>query len=107
MNFSFDDMKHRFLSKWNMLLGSLSLLLAGCGSTQKTGKPMSLEHRIMVLYGVPMEQFQPLPTNEADTIGDSSAQAPEAPSENDIQNDTTIQRDPQIMVKYGVPFPRH
>ena len=90
-----------------MLLGSLSLLLAGCGSTQNTGKPMSLEHRIMVLYGVPMEQFQPLPTNEADTIGDSSAQAPEAPSENDIQNDTTIQRDPQIMVKYGVPFPRH
>ena len=61
----------------------------------------------MVLYGVPMEQFQPLPTNEADTIGDSSAQAPEAPSENDIKNDTTIQRDPQIMVKYGVPFPRH
>ena len=61
----------------------------------------------MVLYGVPMEQFQPLPTNEADTIGDSSAQATEAPSENDIQNDTTIQRDPQIMVKYGVPFPRH
>lgn len=61
----------------------------------------------MVLYGVPMEQFQPLPTNEADTIGDSSAQAPEAPSENDIQNDTTIQRDPHIMVKYGVPFPRH
>ena len=61
----------------------------------------------MVLYGVPMEQFQPLPTNKADTIGDSSAQAPEAPSENDIQNDTTIQRDPQIMVKYGVPFPRH
>ena len=90
-----------------MLLGSLSLLLAGCGSTQKVGKPMSSEHRIMVLYGVPMEQFQPLPTNEADTIGDSSAQAPEAPSENDIQNDTTIQRDPQIMVKYGVPFPRH
>ena len=90
-----------------MLLGSLSLLLAGCGSTQKVGKPMSSEHRIMVLYGVPMEQFQPLPTNEADTIGDSSAQAPEAPSENDIQNDTTIQRDPHIMVKYGVPFPRH
>ena len=100
-------MRYRFLSKWNMLLGSLSLLLAGCGSTQKAGKPMSLEHQIMVLYGVPVEQFQPLPANEADTIGDRPAQAPEAPSENDMQNDTTIQRDPHIMVKYGVPFPRN
>ena len=68
---------------------------------------MSSEHLIMVLYGVPVEQFQPLPANEADTIGDRPAQAPEAPSENDMQNDTTIQRDPLIMVKYGVPFPRN
>lgn len=99
-------MKHRFLSKWNMLLGSLSLFLAGCGSTQKAGKPMSPEHQIMALYGVPIEQFEPLPANEADTITDRPAQAPEAPSDDNTQNDTTVRRDPQTMVKYGVPFPR-
>lgn len=98
-------MRYRLLSKWNMLLGSLSLLLAGCGSTQKAAKPMSSEHQIMALYGVPVEQFQPLPANEADTIGNGSDSKSETPIEN-VQNDTTIQRDPHIMVKYGVPFPR-
>lgn len=98
-------MRYRLLSKWNMLLGSLSLLLAGCGSTQKAAKPMSSENQIMALYGVPVEQFQPLPANEADTIGNGLDLNSEAPIEN-VQNDTTIQRDPHIMVKYGVPFPR-
>ena len=98
-------MRYRLLSKWNMLLGSLSLLLAGCGSTQKSAKPMSSEHQIMALYGVPVEQFQPLPANEADTIGNGLDSNSESPIEN-VQNDTTIQRDPHIMVKYGVPFPR-
>ena len=98
-------MRYRLLSKWNMLLGSLSLLLAGCGSTQKAAKPMSSEHQIMALYGVPVEQFQPLPANEADTIGSGLDSNSETPIEN-VQNDTTIQRDPHIMVKYGVPFPR-
>lgn len=98
-------MRYRLLSKWNMLLGSLSLLLAGCGSTQKAAKPMSSEHQIMALYGVPVEQFQPLPANEADTIDNGLDSNSESPIEN-VQNDTTIQRDPHIMVKYGVPFPR-
>ena len=99
-------MRHRFLSKWNMLLGSLSLLLAGCGSTQKAGKPMSSEHQIMALYGVPVEQFQPLPANEADTIGSSPSEVTEA-TVPEVEQDTAIQRAPQIMVKYGVPFPRN
>ena len=98
-------MRYRFLSKWNMLLGSLSLLLAGCGSTQKTSKSIASEHQVMALYGVPVEQFQPLPANEADTIGNGLDSNSETPIEN-VQNDTTIQRDPHIMVKYGVPFPR-
>lgn len=98
-------MRYRLLSKWNMLLGSLSLLLAGCGSTQKAAKPMSSENQIMALYGVPVEQFQPLPANEADTISNGLDSNSESPIEN-VQNDTTIQRDPHIMVKYGVPFPR-
>ena len=98
-------MRYRFLSKWNMLLGSLSLLLAGCGSTQKTSKSIASEHQIMARYGVPVEQFQPLPANEADTIGNGLDSNSETPIEN-VQNDTTIQRDPHIMVKYGVPFPR-
>ena len=98
-------MRYRLLSKWNMLLGSLSLLLAGCGSTQKAAKPMSSENQIMALYGVPVEHFQPLPANEADTIGNGLDSNSETPIEN-VQNDTTIQRDPLIMVKYGVPFPR-
>ena len=98
-------MRYRFLSKWNMLLGSLSLLLAGCGSTQKTSKSIASEHQVMALYGVPVEQFQPLPANEADTIGNGLDSKSETPIEN-VQNDTTIQRDPHIMVKYGVPFPR-
>ena len=99
-------MRYRFLSKWNMLLGSLSLLLAGCGSTQKAGKPMSSEHQIMALYGVPVEQFQPLPANEADTIGSSPSEVTEA-TVPEVEQDTVIQRAPQIMVKYGVPFPRN
>lgn len=98
-------MRYRLLSKWNMLLGSLSLLLAGCSSTQKAAKPMSSENQIMALYGVPVEQFQPLPANEADTIGNGLDSNSETPIEN-VQNDTTIQRDPHIMVKYGVPFSR-
>ena len=98
-------MRYRLLSKWNMLLGSLSLLLAGCSSTQKAAKPMSSENQIMALYGVPVEQFQPLPANEADTIGNGLDSNSETPIEN-VQNDTTIQRYPHIMVKYGVPFPR-
>ncbi|MGN0235887.1 MAG: hypothetical protein ACI4BD_06215 [Paludibacteraceae bacterium] len=98
-------MKRRLLFKWNMLLGSLSLLLAGCGSTQKAGKSMPSEHQIMALYGVPMEQFQPLPA-DADTVSNSPAQAP-AESTPEVQNDSTTQRDPHIMVKYGVPFPRN
>ena len=91
-------MRYRFLSKWNMLLGSLSLLLAGCGSTQKAGKPMSSEHQIMALYGVPVEQFQPLPANEADTIGGSPSEATEA-TVPEVEQDTAIQRAPQIMIK--------
>lgn len=67
---------------------------------------MSSEYQIMALYGVPVEQFEPLPANEADTIGDTPSQVPEAPAE-DLQNDTVIQRNPHIMVKYGVPFPRN
>ena len=99
-------MRYRFLSKWNMLLGSLSLLLAGCGSTQKAGKPMSSEHQIMALYGVPVERFEPLPANEADTIGGSPSEVPEARVP-EVEQETAIQRAPQIMVKYGVPFPRN
>ena len=96
-------MRYRFLSKWNMLLGSLSLLLAGCGSTQKAGKSIASEHQVMALYGVPVERFEPLPANEADTIGGSPSEA----TVPEVEQDTAIQRAPQIMVKYGVPFPRN
>ena len=99
-------MKHRFFSLLNMLLGSLSLLLAGCGSTQKTSKSIASEHQVMALYGEPVERFEPLPANEADTIGGSPSEVTEAPVP-EVEQDTAIQRTPQIMVKYGVPFPRN
>ena len=96
-------MKHRLLSKCNMLLSSLALLLAGCGTTQKGAQSMKFEQHIMALYGVPMEQYQKIPTQEADSTNNTSA--PQAPEET-IENDSTAQERPQIMVKYGVPYPR-
>lgn len=96
-------MKHRLLNKWNMLLGSLALMLAGCSTTQKGVQSMKLDTQIKALYGVPMEQYQPSPSQEMDTT--HTAPALQTP-EKETKQDSTIQEAPHIMVKYGVPFPR-
>lgn len=92
-------MKHRLLTKWSMLLSSLSLLLAGCSTTQKGVQRATSEHQIMALYGVPVERYEPIPT-ETDSTATPVKEEPKA------ENDTTTKERPQIMVKYGVPFPR-
>ncbi len=58
----------RFLSRINLLLGSLSLLLAGCSSQKHTPK----NHGIMVLYGVGLEDYAPLPETATPELSDDA-----------------------------------
>lgn len=90
-------MKRKFLTRTNWLLGSLSLLLAGCHTQKHTPHA---NDAIMVLYGVSYEDYRPV--------------APDSLSENDsrqsieVQKDSTRlqpRQDPQVRVKYGVRMP--
>ncbi len=118
---------NRFLSRINLLLGSLSLLLAGC----HTPKHASKSDAIMVLYGVGLEDYAPvsdittperkseapLPTDTVEAPIPSRENALEAPLPTDtleapLKSDTveaplTPRGDrPSIMVKYGVMPPK-
>ncbi len=81
----------------NWLLGSLSLLLAGC-HTQKHASHAN--DAIMVLYGVSYEDYRPV---APDSISQDGIRQPI-----EVQQDSTRLRphqDPQIRVKYGVRMP--
>ncbi len=112
---------NRFLSRINLLLGSLSLLLAGC----HTPKHASKSDAIMVLYGVGLENYAPVsditaPESDADTVEapipsrENALEAPlptdalEAPLKSDtVEAPLTPRGDrPSIMVKYGVMPPK-
>lgn len=103
---------NRFLSRINLLLGSLSLLLAGC----HTPKHASKSDAIMVLYGVGLEDYAPVsdittPESDADTVEapiPSRENASEAPLKSDtVEAPLTPRGDrPSIMVKYGVMTPK-
>ncbi len=125
----------RFLSHINWILGSLSLLLAGCSSQKHAQK----NHDVMVLYGVGLEDYAPLPndvvseserlTQPTDSTGSNAKDT--TPTNTDTTNtDTTSTPDetpsrtialptdsldrglpprdgrPSIMVKYGVMPPK-
>ncbi len=109
---------NRFLSRINLLLGSLSLLLAGC----HTPKHASKSDAIMVLYGVGLEDYAPvsddanperkseapLPTDTVEAPIPSRENALEAPLKSDtVEAPLTPRGDrPSIMVKYGVMPPK-
>lgn len=104
----------RFLSHINWILGSLSLLLAGCGSQKHAVK----NHDIMVLYGVGLEDYAPLPDSDSlsensvskDSIsGDSIPEASRtiALPTDSLERGLTPRGDrPTIRVKYGVMPPK-
>lgn len=81
-------MRKKFLIRINLLLGAISLALAGCHATKKTVQ----DDRIRLMYGVPVEMVQQ-ETTPADTVKtpDTPPQ-PSAPSDRDI-----------IVTKYGIP----
>lgn len=89
-------MKKHFLNRVNLVLGALSLTLAGCHSSKQAGTPRepAQVHKygvvppreVIALYGVQFpDEIEVLPTDTAD------AQQPE---QQDI-----------IMTKYGIPAP--
>lgn len=115
----------RFLSHINWILGSLSLLLAGCGSQKHAVK----NHEVMVLYGVGLEDYAPIPetaipelsddantdksgTNSDAKKGVKSDSIPEdsrtiaLPTDSLNQGLTPRGDRPSIMVKYGVMPPK-
>ena len=93
-------MNKRFLIRINVLLGVLSLWLAGCHSSKATVKeeprrPMMKygTPEVRAMYGVASPEMQPADTTvaPADTVV-MPQQAPERP-----------QRPDAVLVKYGVP----
>ena len=94
----------RFLSHINWILGSLSLLLAGCGSQKHAVK----NHDIMVLYGVGLEDYAPLPDSDSisgDSIPEESRTI--ALPTDSLERGLTPRGDrPTIRVKYGVMPPK-
>lgn len=109
----------RFLSHINWILGSLSLLLAGCGSQKHAVK----NHDIMVLYGVGLEDYAPLPDSDSNSVDSNSENSvpkdsisgdsiPEesrtiALPTDSLERGLTPRGDrPTIRVKYGVMPPK-
>lgn len=90
-------MKRKLLTRINLLLGSISLTLAGC-STQKNAPAQRAE--IKAMYGVMIEEYRPVET--PDSLRNDSVR----PIPTDSQQLDMPRRDPQIMVKYGVRIPR-
>lgn len=89
-------MKKYFLSRLNVALGSLSLLLAGC-HTQKNAT--NAENTVMAIYGVMVEDYQPVPEGNNSATDTTATVTPQDSA------DTNERQAPAIMVKYGVMRP--
>ncbi len=86
-------MKKQFLNRVNIILGALSLMLAGCHTTKKVAQ--DTPPRPMLKYGVPTEVVAMYGVNiEADTLA-APADTVAKPQKRPI--------DHEILVKYGVP----
>ena len=99
----FLNMKRKILTRINLILGTLSLALAGC-HTQKNAT--NADNGVVALYGITVEDYQPV-------VGDNPEQNAQADTILPLPTDSAEQtindmprRDPQIMVKYGVMRPR-
>ena len=96
-------MKRKILSRVNVLLGTVSLALAGC-HTQKSAT--SNEYGVVALYGVQVEDYQPVVVDNPEDAApaDSIKAIPQTTDSAKVSD--MPRRDPQIMVKYGVMIPR-
>lgn len=91
-------MKKQFLIRVNIILGALSLLLAGCHSSKKAAQ--STPPRPMLKYGVPTEVVAMYGvTLEADTLKADTTAVPQ----DTVAEPQQRPRDREILVKYGVP----
>ena len=92
-------MRKRFLTRLNILLGAVSMTLAGCHSQKAVTNPQPAEPaqptpavepgEVICLYGVPREVYERQQMERRDSV----------PPE---QLDSV----PEVMLKYGVPRPR-
>ena len=100
-------MRKKFLRRVNVLLGIVSLSLAGCHTQKNAAQTQPAEPEaspaqavgggeVICMYGIPAEVYEEQRAKE------------EAQRRRDsLQNDTTAQEAPErIMMKYGVPYPR-
>ena len=105
-------MKKKFLTKANVLLGAMSLILAGChtqkkvaeSSTAETPEPQeqeTVEGKVVCLYGVPPRVYEEQRAQEEQKLQEQEKQ-----QQDTLSVDTTASEQPRPMLKYGVPYPR-
>lgn len=104
-------MKKKLLTKVNVLLGAMSLILAGC-HTQKKAAANTVENsepqqqetdggRMVCLYGVPPRVYEEQRDQEEQKLQEQQQQAQDTTAV-----DTTKNGPVRPMLKYGVPYPR-
>ena len=105
-------MKKKLLTKANVLLGAVSLILAGCHAQKKatessaveTPEPQeqgTVEGKVVCLYGVPPRIYEEQRAQE-----ELKLQEQEKQQQDTLSVDTTASEPPRPMLKYGVPYPR-
>lgn len=87
-------MRKKFLIRINLLLGVISLALAGCHATKKTVQ----DDRIRLMYGVPVEMVQQETTPADTVIPADTVKTPDTPPQPSAPSDRDI-----IVTKYGIP----
>ncbi len=97
-------MKRKILSRINVLLGTISLALAGCHTQKST---TNNEYGVVALYGVQVEDYRPVVVDNPENAVQADSIKPLPPTEDSTKVSDMPRRDPQIMVKYGVMIPRH
>lgn len=97
-------MKRKILSRINVILGTVSLALAGC-HTQKSAT--SNDYGVVALYGVQVEDYQPVVVDGTENAAPADSIKPIPQKKDSATIEDMPRRDPQIMVKYGVMRPRH
>lgn len=98
-------MKKQFLIRANVILGTLSLLLAGCHTQKKVVAPAEPESpeaavrhgEVICMYGVPAQVY------EKQRRAEETAMKQQQDS---LQADSSQTEVPRVMLKYGVPYPR-
>lgn len=106
-------MKKHFLLRANVLLGTLSLLLAGCHTTKKAAeasapesadepKPQAVKDaQVICMYGVPPQIYEQQRQKE-----EEEARQMEQQRRDSLSNDSVGYNPERVMLKYGVPYPR-